>query len=121
MAVTRDDVEKLSSTGWSQLSDTKKDELLNVASNQADTIYSGDVATLPTIQGDRDDFVQFLAAHFFELAGGGEAQSEGAGGGSVTYNTASAQSYQGLTQTRYGRTAQQYLRDESGIGIVRTH
>lgn len=121
MAVTRAEVEHLASTGWEQLATDKKDELLSIASTQADTIYSGDVATLPTIEGDRDDFVKFLAAHFFELAEGGEAQSENAGGGSVTYNSAQAQTYQGLTQTRYGRTAQQYLRDESGIGIVRTY
>lgn len=121
MAVTIAEVESLSSDSWQQLGDAKKNDLLNIASAQADSIYSGDVATLPTIEGDRDDFVKFLAAHMWELAEGGEAQSESAGGGSVTYNSAQAQTYQGLTQTRYGRTAQQYLRDESGISVVRTY
>jgi hypothetical protein len=121
MAVTRADVEKLDSKSWSQLPDNHKDELLNIAERQASDIYGGDVSTLSIIEGNRDDFVKYLAAHLWELAEGGEAQSESSTGGSVNYNTVTGNPMSSLTETRFGRVAQEYVRDESGIGLVRTY
>lgn len=119
MAVAIEDVEKLDSKSWSQLPDSHKTEMLNIAENRADTMYGGDASTLSIIEGNRDDFVKYLTAHLWELAEGGEAQSESSTGGSVNYNTVTGETMNSLTQTRYGREALEYL-DRGGVGIVRS-
>lgn len=121
MPPTVSEVEKLSATSWNSLGSQHKQDLLDIAEREANSIYSGQVSTLPTIEGDKDDFIRYLAAHKFEQAEGGEAQSESNTGGSVSYNTVTGEVINDLSQTRYGRTAREYLRDESSIGIVRTH
>jgi hypothetical protein len=122
MAVTVSDVESLDSKGWSQLDSSKKTDLLNDAEQEADTIYSGDVSTLPTIEGDTDVFVKNLAAHKFELAEGGEASSESATGGSVQYNIGNPnETYMYLSQTRFGRTCIAHFGGRDSISIVRTY
>jgi hypothetical protein len=122
MAVTVSDVESLDSKGWSQLDSSKKTDLLNDAEREADTIYSGDVSTLPTIEGDTDVFVKNLAAHKFELAEGGEASSESATGGSVQYNIGNPnETYMYLSQTRFGRTCIAHFGGRNSISIVRTY
>lgn len=120
MTVTRSDVEALSSMGWDHLPDESKDALLIQAQTEATTIYSERVSTLPTLEGDEDEFVKLLAAHKWELAEGGEAQSENSSGGSVTYNTVTGEAMSPLTQTRYGREALKHLRSNASIGVVRT-
>ena len=121
MAVTVSEVESLDSKGWSQLDSSKKTDLLNDAEREADTIYSGDVSTLPTIEGDTDVFVKNLAAHKFELAEGGEASSESATGGSVQYNIGNPnETYMYLSQTRFGRTCIAHFGGRDSISIVRT-
>lgn len=126
--VTVSDVENLSSTGWTQLEGpgdaadgetSKKEFLLQQAKNEATGIYSARVSTLPTIVGNREDFVTYLAAHKWELAEGGESQSESSQGGSVNYNNPSGDAELNLTQTRYGREAWRYLRDNTSTGVVR--
>ena len=117
--VTIEDVENLSSKGWTQLIDEKKQALLDRAEREANGIYSKRVSTLPTIVGQKDDFIMLLAAHHWELAQGGEAQSESSSGGSVNYNNPQGDTELSLTQTRYGREAYRYLRDNQGIGVIR--
>jgi hypothetical protein len=119
MAVTISDVESLSSMGWEQLDSGKKEDLLDMADRRAD-LHSEQVSTLPTIEGDRDDFVKLIAAHFWELAEGGEATSESSTGGSVNYNIGNPRESVSYSQTRYGREAREHLRDEQQIGMVRT-
>lgn len=120
MAVTRADVEALDKTGWTQLSNAKKDEMLGIAERQAQDIYSGRSSTLSLIEGNVDDFTKFLTAHLWEQAEGGEPQSESSEGGSVNFNTVTGETYDDLTSTRYGRVAKSYLRDGSQISAVRT-
>jgi len=117
---TVNDVEALSATGWNQLSNTKKQALLDDAITEADTIYTGRFARLPTLDGDRLIFIKNLAAHKWTLAEGGEAQSESNTGGNVSYNTVTGDPLQDLAQTRYGRTALNHVRDRLGIGIARS-
>jgi hypothetical protein len=122
MAVTIDDVEKLDSKSWNQLPDTHKTELLSDAQSEVSTIYSGQVSTLPSIEGDQDVFIKNLAAHKWELAEGGEATSENSAGGSVNYNLGNPnETYMYLSQTRYGRTCIGLLSGRSGISIVRSY
>ena len=121
MAVTVSDVEKLSAKSWNQLPNDHKQALLEDAQSQANTIYSGQVSTLPSIEGDNDVFVKYLAAHLYELAEGGEATSENSAGGSVNYNLGNPnESYMSLSQTRYGRTCIGLLSGRSGISIIRS-
>jgi hypothetical protein len=122
MAITRSDVESLASNSWQQLDDTKKDELVDIAERIVDNQLSADVATLPTVEGDTDDAKKFCAAHLFELAEGGEAQSEGSTGGNITYNTVTGDIVSSFSETRYGRTLRsEYLRDQQSIAFVRTY
>lgn len=120
MVPTISEVEALSSTSWDQLTDTKKQELLDIAEREADQIHGGQVSRFSIIEGDKDDFIKHLAAHKWELATGGETQSESSGGGNVSYNTVTGDINSYLSQTRYGRDALGYLRDRTGSGIVST-
>jgi hypothetical protein len=116
----REQVEQLSSTGFTQLSDSRKDELIRQAIGERDTLYSGDMSRLPTLDGDAEVFTLNLAAHKWELAEGGEAQSESGEGGSVSYATGGAgEEY--LSLTRFGETALRHVWDDSSISAVRTY
>jgi len=115
----REQVEQVSSTGWTQLSDSRKNELIRQALGERDTLYSGDMSRLPTLDGDGEVFTINLAAHKWELAEGGEAQSESGEGGSVNYNTSGGEDY--LEQTRYGKTALRHVWMDSSIACVRTY
>lgn len=120
MAVTVSDVEQLSSTGFSQLSQGRKDALLADAQREAETIYSGRMSRTPTLDGDQDVFIKNLAAHKYELAEGGQAENENAQGGSASYTTGgSVDGY--LDLTRFGRTAKRHIRNEESISIVRSY
>jgi len=121
MAVTISDVESLASKGWSQLNDTKKQDLLDDAKKERDTIYSGRVARTPILDGDETVFTKNLAAHKWELAEGGQAQSQNTQGGSVNYNTVTGDIYEYLSLTNYGITCLEHVRDNQGIAMVRTH
>lgn len=120
MAPTIAEVESLDAKGWNSLDDTKKQDLLDMAERQANQLHEGRVSTLSIIDGDQDDFIKFLSAHLWTLAEGGEAQSESATGGSVNYNTVTGEVPNGLSETRYGRQALEYIRDDQGIGFVTT-
>jgi hypothetical protein len=121
MAVTRESVEEYAARGWQQLDDEVKDKQLVVAKSLIDNQFADRISTLPTLVGDKDDATELLAAHLFDLAEGGEAQSEGGEAGNVTYNTTAGDTLNSLTETRFGRIfADSYLRDRMGIGVVRS-
>lgn len=115
----REQVEKLSSTGWTQLSDSRKNELIREAIGERDTLYSGRMSRLPTLDGDAEVFSLNLAAHKWTLAEGGEAQSESAEGGSVSYSTQAGEDY--LSLTRYGKTALRHVWNENSISAIRNY
>lgn len=115
----REQVEKLSSTGWTQLSDSRKDELIREAIGERDTLYSGNMSRLPTLDGDAEVFSLNLAAHKWELAQGGEAQSESGEGGSVSYSSNAGEDY--LNLTRYGETALRHVWSDDSIAAIRTY
>jgi len=115
----REQVEKVSSTGFAQLSDGRKDELIRQALGERDTLYSDMMSRLPTLDGDSEVFTVNLAAHKWTLAEGGEAQSESGEGGSVNYSTNAGEDY--LEQTRYGKTALRHVFQDNSIAVVRTY
>lgn len=121
MAVTVADVESLSATGWEQLDSSKKTDLLDIAQTLIDGQLSSQQSRFSTIEGNRDHATTLMAGHLFELAEGGEAQSEGSQGGNISYNTVTGEWQSSLSETRYGRTLSDlYLRDRQSLGIVRT-
>jgi len=121
MSIQQSDVENYAAKGWRQLSDDVKQEQLSHAQNLITNQFGDSVSTLPTLVGNKDDATKLLTAHLWDLAEGGEAQSENSEGGSVTYNTTSGNVMNSLSETRYGRQfADLYLRDRMGIGVVRS-
>src|SRR6056297_908025 len=106
MSITIADVEDLSSTGFSQLSDGRKQALLDDAKRESETIYSGRMSRTPTLDGDRDVFIKNLAAHKYQIASGGEQESENAEGGSASFKSISGDGY--LDLTKFGQTAKRH-------------
>jgi hypothetical protein len=114
-----DQVERLSSTGWTQLSRERKAEAIRSAIAERDTLYNERMSRLPTLDGDAEVFSLNLAAHKCELAEGGEAQSESGEGGSVSYTTGNVEDY--LTLTRFGKTALRHVWEDNSISVVRSY
>jgi len=114
-----DQVERLSSTGWTQLSRERKAEAIRSAIAERDTLYNERMSRLPTLDGDAEVFSLNLAAHKMELASGGEAQSESGEGGSVSYATGNVEDY--LTLNRYGKTALRHIWEDNSLAIVRSY
>ena len=78
------------------------------------------MSRLPTLDGDAEVFTLNLARHKWELAEGGEAQSESGEGGSVSYQGGGAgEDY--LKLTRYGKTALRHVWKDSSIAAIRTY
>lgn len=115
----REQVDSGSSTGWTNLANSRKDELIREALGERDTLYSDRMSRLPTLDGDAEVFTLNLARHKWELAEGGQAQSESGEGGSVNYTTGNVEDY--LDLTRYGQTALRHVWSDSSISAVRTY
>lgn len=101
----------------SGLTTGEKDALVEMANRFADDVFGGTVRTIGEVEGDDSDFKRLLAAHFWELAEGGEVQSESQSGGSLSYNVNPGNVEQSLDQTRYGRMARAYIRQGGQIGV----
>jgi hypothetical protein len=114
-----DAVEDLSSTGWTQLSRSRKASAVREAIAERETLYSDRMSRLPTLEGDAEVFTNNLAAHKMELREGGEAQSESGEGGSVSFQTSSTEEY--LQLTRYGETALRHIRMDESISVIRSY
>jgi hypothetical protein len=112
------EVEELSSTGWTQTSRSRKASAVREAIAERETIYSGRMSRLPTLEGDSEVFTNNLAAHKLEIREGGQAQSESGEGGSVSYDTGGVDKY--LSLTRYGKTAKRHIRNDDSISAVRS-
>ena len=120
-SITVSDVEHVSSTGWDQLNDDKKTYLLGKAKRKIRGQWSRRQSNINTIEGDRVDATILAAAHAFEIAEGGEAQSQSSQGGNVSFNTVTGEWYESLSETRFGRELRDdYLMDQQGISMVRT-
>jgi hypothetical protein len=119
--VTVEIVEKMSATGYAQLDSGVKEQRLEIARRKMKNQYSQRTSTLPNVEGNRVDALIYLAQHEFELAEGGQAESENSEGGSVTYRTPTENDpgSLGLTSSGY-QFWDEYLFDEQGISVVRS-
>jgi hypothetical protein len=116
------DVDNLSKSAWTNLPDSKKQEMLDIAGRLIDNQLSGKTSTVPELEGNRDDAHRYLTAHLWTLAEGGESGSESGTGGSVTYNTTTGEWQQSLSETRWGRLFRDlYLGNDQSTGIVRSY
>jgi len=121
MAITNADVENYHSRSWTNLSDAKKTEMRETAERLISNQFSVQVSRLPTLKGNEDDATKFLTAHLWTLANGGEPNSEGQTGSTVSYNTVTGEWSSSLSETKYGRMFRDaFLADEQGIAIVMT-
>ena len=99
----------------------KKQDLLDDAETEADTIYSRRTTRTPILTGDRDIFIKNLAAHKWTQAEGGEVQSESQTGGSSTYETPGPMEGRGfLSGSRFAREANRHLSGEMSTAIIRS-
>jgi len=119
MTVTVEDVELLDAKGWTNLSDSRKLALPDDAITERATMYTGRNARFPTLVGDEDVFVKNLAAHKWQLAEGGQPNSESNQGGSASFDTTQSDDY--LSMTHYGETAKRHIRYDESIAIVRSY
>jgi hypothetical protein len=111
---SRSDVDAI--YGQRGMSDSDADTLVSQANRLADDVFSGQLRTLSEIEGNEKDFKTLLAAHLWTLREG-EAQSESQTGGSITYNITTGDLKDGLSETRFGRMAQAYLRDSASVSV----
>lgn len=97
-----------------------QDQIVGMANRLADDVFSGRVNYTGEQEGDEEDFKTLLGCHLLELHEGGEVQSSSQTGGSVSMNVNTGEAANGLTETRWGRMAQVYLRDNASIAIETT-
>lgn len=101
-----------------QLADDKTNALKGMAVRFTNQVTGGALSSLSEIEGPEQDFALFVWAHLVELRSGEEG-SESQSGGSVTYNRNPGELQASLSETRYGRMARGYLRNEQSIGVVK--
>ena len=114
------DIRELDSKEFQALDDSKVTESLERAKIERNSIYSGQNSTLPTVEGDETEFVKLLAAHHCQMKMGGDPTNESATGGDASYSVVQHDRSDGLLQTRYGRMADDHLRDQQSISVVRS-
>ena len=121
-SLTVQDIRDVDSKEFTALTDDKVQEALDRAKTERDTIYSGQNSTLPTVRGDETEFVKLLAAHHCQLKMGGDPTNESATGGDASYSVVTnAERSDGLLQTKWGRSADDYLEDQQSISVVRSN
>ena len=119
--VTVEDVQAVYGEKPPALDETKQQALLDDAETEADTIYSRRTTRTPILAGDRDIFIKHLAAHKWELAEGGELQSQSQTGGSVNFQTSPGTDDRGfLHGTRFATEANRHLSGEQSTSIIRS-
>ena len=98
----------------------KKQELVDIAGRMRSDVFGGRVTRQAELEGNSDDFEKYLAAHLWQIAEGGEVQSESQTGGSVNFQHLQTNIETQLGETRYGRLCLMMLRNKASIGIVRS-
>jgi len=117
--VTSSDIQAAYGEQAPALSSSKQDELAAIAGRLRQDVFGGRVTRQSELEGDSDDFEAYLGAHLWEIAEGGELQSESQTGGSVNFQHLQTNVESTLSETRYGRVCLMMLRSKASIGIVR--
>lgn len=99
---------------------TSLDRLKRMAVNLTNNVYGGATRGTAEIEGDPEDFAVLVWAHYLALREG-EPSSESQSGGSVAYARAQGGDTAGLSETRFGRQAQNLLGDNASVGIEKAN
>lgn len=119
--ITVDDIRNYSTTDFKSVSDSKIQFHIDRAIRETEQIHNGRMATISIIEGDEQDFTELLAAHRVQLIEGGDPQSESAGAGDANYSIVQGNVESRLAQTKFGRQALEYIRNDQSYGVVRHH
>lgn len=101
------------------LSSSKQSSLATHAEDLTEQVFGGRVSRQAELEGDEDLFATYLGAHLWEIAEGGEAQSQSQTGGSVNFAHLQTNIESTLSETRYGRVCLMMLKGNASVGIVR--
>lgn len=84
-------------------------------------VYGDSINMQNEIEGNETDFAVLIVAHLWAMKER-EASSESDSGGSISYANAASGQYPipSLSESRYGRMAQAFLRDAQSVGIEKT-
>jgi len=117
--ITPEDIRNYDAKGFTAIQDDKIQFHIERAIRETETIHDGRVSTLDIVDGNEEDFTELLAAHRVQLIEGGDAQSESSAGGDASYSIVQGNVESRLAQTKWGRQALEYLRNDQSIGVVR--
>lgn len=120
VSITRSQVQDVYGEREPALSTSKRDSLVSIAETLTDKVFAGRTGRSTIIEGDKEDFAKYVAAHLWELSEGGEQQSTNQTGGSVNYDHLRTDALTTLGETRFGRVALMMIREEASVGVVRT-
>lgn len=95
-------------------------ELVTIAETMTEDVFGGRVSRRNEIEGNEADFARYLAAHLWEIAEGGETNSQSQSGGSVNFGHLQTNIESTLSETRFGRLCLMMTRSNANTGIVRS-
>lgn len=118
--ITVKDVENVYGEQAPSLDTAKRKSLTAVAENLTEDVFGGRQTRQDEIEGDESDFTAFLAAHLWEIAEGGEPNSQSMTGGSVNVQHLQTDIESTLSETRFGRICLMMTRNRTNTAIVRS-
>lgn len=98
----------------------QQNQLVSIAENITEDVFGGRITRQNEIEGNEADFAKYLAAHLWEIAEGGETNSQSQSGGSVNFQHLQTNIESTLAETRYGRLCLMMTRSNTSTGIVRS-
>lgn len=101
------------------LDPAKQTELANIAERLTENVFDGRVARQPEIEGNKEDFTRYLAAHLWEIAERKRLNNEFQTGFSEDLAGLRTDPESALSGTPYGNMALTYLRGRASIGVIR--
>jgi len=117
--ITVEDIRQYDAKEFTAIEDSQIQFHIERAIRETENIHDGRVSTMDIVDGNTQDFTELLAAHRVQLIEGGDAQSENSAGGDASYSIVQGSTESRLAQTKWGRQALEYLRNDQSIGVVR--
>lgn len=102
------------------LSTSKRDDLVSIAESLTEDVFGGRTGRNTIIEGDENDFAKYVAAHLWEQAEGGEPSGQTQTGGSVNYQHLTDNLQGSLGDSRFGRIALMFIREDASVSVVRS-
>lgn len=119
VSITVSEVQEVYGEQQTALSSSKQEALKDIAERLTEQVFDGRVSRLGEIEGDKEDFTRYLAAHLWEISERRALNEEFQTGFSEQVAAFRSDPESALAGTPYGNVALTYLRGRSSIGIVR--